>query len=76
MDRQHHVPVSIEAKTRSELSAEMLLNNLKFSVFFKYFDIQKDGKRWVAWYYADFRNQLDENKQQIKLKQRNNDGTR
>jgi hypothetical protein len=53
MERPSLIPVSIEAKTRSELSAKMLQNNFKYSSFFRYFDIQKDGKRWVAWYYAD-----------------------
>jgi hypothetical protein len=53
MERPSLIPVSIEAKTRSELSGKMLENNLKLGFFFRYFDIQKDGKRWIAWYYAD-----------------------
>lgn len=58
MDRPTLIPVSIEARTRSELSGKMLENNFRYSSFFKYFDIQKDGKRWVAWYYADIRSQV------------------
>ena len=57
MDRPTLIPVSIEARTRSELSGKMLENNLTYGVFFKYFDIQKDGKRWVAFYYADITKQ-------------------
>jgi len=53
MEQSTLIPVSIEAKTRSELSGAMLINNFKHQSFFRYFDIQKDGKRWVAWYYAD-----------------------
>lgn len=58
MERPTLIPVSIEARTRSELSGAMLINNAKFNSFFRYFDIQKDGKRWVAWYYADVRDQV------------------
>lgn len=55
MDRSTLIPVSIEARTRSELSAKCAINNERFDAFFKYFDFQKDGKRWVCWYYADIR---------------------
>jgi hypothetical protein len=58
MERPTLIPVSIEARTRSELSGVMLLNNFKHDCFFRYFDIQKDGKRWIAWYYADTRDQV------------------
>lgn len=58
MERPDLIPVSIEARTRSELSNKMLENNYRFSCFFRYFDIQKDGKRWVAFYYADVRHQV------------------
>ena len=30
----------------------MLSNNMAHGCYFKYFDIQKDSKKWVAWYYA------------------------
>ena len=53
MENSTLIAVSIEARTRSELSGKMLLNNSEHRTFFRYFDIQKDGKRWVAWYYAD-----------------------
>jgi len=65
MERATLIPVSIEAKTRRELSTKMLQNNLKFASYFRYFDIQKDGKRWVAWYYAELGKSIM--KHQLKL---------
>ena len=70
MDRQHTIAVSLEAKSRSELSSKMFLNNVKFNCFFKYFDFQKDGKRWICWYYADIFTQIDKSKKQIKIEKR------
>lgn len=52
------IPVALEAKSRSELSTRCFENNIKFSAFFRYFDFQKDGKRWVCWYYADIGRQI------------------
>jgi hypothetical protein len=65
MERPTLIPVAIEAKTRAELSTKMLENNMRLGHFFRYFDIQKDGKRWVAWYYADVRKHVTAH--QIKL---------
>jgi hypothetical protein len=31
----------------------MLDNNIKQGKKFNYFDIQQEGKRWVAWYYNE-----------------------
>lgn len=53
MKRSTLIPVALEAKSRSELSGRCLENNMKFGYYFEYFDFQKDGKRWVCWYYAD-----------------------
>jgi len=53
MENSTLIAVSLEAQTRSELSGKQLLNNIKHNHFFRYFDFQKDGKRWVCWYYAD-----------------------
>jgi hypothetical protein len=47
------VPVSITAKTKEDLTLAMLNNNIQKSKQFTYFDIQKDGKEWIAWYYND-----------------------
>jgi len=47
------VPISIEAKSRSDLTRKMIMNNIQDARYYKYFDIQKDGKKWVAWYYVD-----------------------
>jgi hypothetical protein len=30
-----------------------LENNLKYEAEFHYFQIMKDGKQWIAWYYAE-----------------------
>lgn len=47
------IPVSIEANSRDELSRACLENNLRHQLEFEYFQIVKDGTKWVAWYYAD-----------------------
>lgn len=47
------VPVALTAPSMGELSLACLRNNLKHQTEFHYFQIVKDGKQWVAWYYAD-----------------------
>lgn len=47
-----HVPQFITARTREDLVRAMLLNNLSQGIEFRYFDIQKDGANWIAWYYV------------------------
>lgn len=47
------VPIFVEAKDKKDLVKKMLEVNVKSSASVKFFDIQKDGKMWVAWYYAD-----------------------
>ena len=47
------VPLSIRAKTAEALTIAMLNNNLKYNKTFHYFDIQKDGTGWIAWYMQD-----------------------
>lgn len=47
------IPLFLEAKTKLELSKKMTANNVKHDKEFGYFDIQKEGKKWVAWFYAD-----------------------
>lgn len=42
----------LEAKSKRDLVAAMLDNNRKRGAFFRYFDIQKDGPKWVCWYYV------------------------
>ena len=54
METPDLVPFYLEAGTKDELVALMIRNNLSNQKFYKYFDIQKDGKRWVAWYYERF----------------------
>lgn len=48
-------PMYIRAKSKDLLVQAMIANNLKWNATFEYFDIQKDGKEWVCWYYHNFR---------------------
>lgn len=45
------IPFFIEAPSKEELMRRMLENNVVNGAYHEYFDIQKDGKNWVAWYY-------------------------
>lgn len=47
------VPVALYASSPEELSIRCLENNLKMEAEFHYFQIVKDGKNWIAFYYAD-----------------------
>jgi hypothetical protein len=53
MNKTSMIPMSISAKTPEDLSRVMYENNEKYGVQFLYFDIQKDNKNWIAWYYMD-----------------------
>lgn len=44
------IPKSIAAPTREGLERLMLKNNLKHGIEFQYFDIQKQGSEWIAWF--------------------------
>ena len=46
------IPIYLEAGSKDELVKKMLENNLKFDMEFEYFDLQIEGKKWVAWFYA------------------------
>jgi hypothetical protein len=45
------IPLFITAKTKEELVRKMFLNNIKRGKHLKYFQIEKIGKQWIAWYY-------------------------
>jgi excinuclease UvrABC nuclease subunit len=47
------IPLSVRAKTPEELSIACLENNLKYETEFHYFQIMKEGKEWIAWFYAE-----------------------
>ena len=47
------VPISITAPNANALSLAMFENNLKYGKCYRYFDIQKVGSKWVAWYFRD-----------------------
>lgn len=46
------IPLFLEATSKEELTKKMLQNNSAHNAHFKYFDIQRDGKKWVVWFYA------------------------
>ena len=45
------IPHYITASTKQDLVKEMFKNNIRYNTRFQYFDIQKDGDLYVAWYY-------------------------
>lgn len=47
------VPHSLVAPSLRELHRRMLLNNIRDSKQYEYFDIQKDGKNWVAFFVKE-----------------------
>lgn len=47
------IPQFVAARTKDGLVRAMLRNNVKHGIEFRYFDIQKDGRTWVAWYNAE-----------------------
>lgn len=53
MSKLLDVPVFIEAPTKEDLIRKMIDTNTLARYEFKYFDIQKDGNKWVAWFYVD-----------------------
>ena len=52
------VPVSIEAKTKPELTKLMLAVQMRLNSKVHFFDITFVKGKWVAWYEADFQTQL------------------
>ena len=52
MSRPNMIPLYLEAANKDELVEKMLKNNMEHGAHFSYFDIQKEGKKWVAWFYA------------------------
>jgi maltooligosyltrehalose synthase len=47
------VPNFIKAPTLERLRLQMYLNNIRLSSWVEYFDIQKDGNSWVAFFYEE-----------------------
>ena len=47
------IPRYIIANTKDDLVRIMFQTNLKYKKEFQYFDIQKEGTKWVAWFYFD-----------------------
>ncbi len=53
MEKPTLIPNYIEAKSKDELMEKILMINLSVSTYHRFFDIQREGKKWVAWYYKD-----------------------
>jgi hypothetical protein len=53
MEKPVMIPHFVIAPNKQELMRLMLKINLESSAFHKFFDIQKDGNSWVAWYYKE-----------------------
>lgn len=47
------VPQFLRAPTPEGLVRLMLLNNIKNGIEFRYFDIQKDQRGWIAWFNVE-----------------------
>ena len=52
------VPQFIEAGSKQELVRFMLALQTRVKMKLHFFDIQKDGKKWVAWYEIDLKPEL------------------
>lgn len=52
MERYNLIPLFVEANTKEDLVNKMLKINIKANSYHRFFDIQKDGKKWVGWYYT------------------------
>lgn len=52
------IPVYLEARTKDGLIRKMLQNNLKNKMHFKYFSPQKEGLKWVVWFYKDVKDEV------------------
>lgn len=47
------VPLFLTAKTPTQLTLAMLENNQRNGKHYVYFDIQKVGSQWYAWFNED-----------------------
>lgn len=52
------VPHFIEADSKKELVNIMTALQTRLKMKLHFFDIQKDGKKWVAWYELDRRQEF------------------
>ena len=64
----HKVPRFVKARTPEMLIRQMIRNNQRSGIEFKYFDIQKQDGSWFAWYLAD----VSEIKKQVLSEAMNN----
>ena len=54
----YRVPIDIKGLNENKLIKAMVENNQKVDKEYHYFDIQKDGGIWFAWYYKDLKAEL------------------
>lgn len=52
------IPNFIKAASLPELRVKMYLNNVRMAAFVDYFDIQKDGSSWVAFFYEEIKDEM------------------
>lgn len=48
----HRIPHYLQASTPEQLKQLMHKNNIKNDQEFLYFDIQREGSFWIAWFWA------------------------
>jgi len=51
-------PDFLEATSKEGLRGKCVENNLKHNKQFQYFDFQKDGKKYVCWYYREMKSEI------------------
>lgn len=51
MDHPNNIPMSVEAETRNDLLKKCLEINIRSGTYHNFFDFQKDGKKWVCFFY-------------------------
>ena len=50
-----HIPHFVEGKDKIDLQRQMIALQVQDGHTYRFFDIQKDGNKWVAWYFRKAR---------------------
>lgn len=58
MPHPKQIPLYVEAPTKDQLIEEMIKINSN-GVWHDFFDIQKDGRKWVAWFQAEVKEVIE-----------------
>jgi hypothetical protein len=48
-----YIPSFLTAKTKEQLVKKMVERCMRDAISYRFFDIQKDGAEWVAWFYPE-----------------------